>query len=398
MDKKPHSMEDLLMELLIENGPEAILAVFTAAYNMGMKVERGRFIGAEHYERAEGRRAFANGYKSKRIDTSAGTATLSVPKTAGHGDTPFYPKALQRGRRCTQAVMAAAARMYLKGVSTRDVEDVLAEMGIEGMSATQVSNATKKLDGELEAWRTRALAETRYLILDARYEKVRIDGVVRDATILTAIGVVPDGDDPSVGRRRVLGVSVALSEAVVHWREFLDSLVARGMRGVEFVVSDDHAGLGAARRAALPGATWQRCQCHLQRNAFHRAPTAPVRKRIGAELREVWNAQGIEQAQAALDELVEAYRPRHPKFADWLEHNAPEGLAVFSLPEAHRRKMRTTNGIERAIQQELKRRTRKIRVFPDVDSLMRVAAGLLVEVDEEWLTGKAYVKWEREDD
>ena len=266
------------------------------------------------------------------------------------------------------------------------------------MSATQVSNATKKLDGELEAWRTRALAETRYLILDARYEKVRIDGVVRDATILTAIGVVPDGDDPSVGRRRVLGVSVALSEAVVHWREFLDSLVARGMRGVEFVVSDDHAGLGAARRAALPGATWQRCQCHLQRNAFHRAPTAPVRKRIGAELREVWNAQGIEQAQAALDELVEAYRPRHPKFADWLEHNAPEGLAVFSLPEAHRRKMRTTNGIERAIQQELKRRTRKIRVFPDVDSLMRVAAGLLVEVDEEWLTGKAYVKWEREDD
>ena len=180
--------------------------------------------------------------------------------------------------------------------------------------------------------------------------------------------------------------------------EFLDSLVARGMRGVEFIVSDDHAGLGAARLAALPGATWQRCQCHLQRNAFQRAPTKSVKKRIGAELREVWNAQGIEQAQAALDELVEEYRPRHPKFADWLEHNAPEGLAVFSLPEAHRRKMRTTNGIERAVQQELKRRTRKIRVFPDVDSLMRVAAGLLVEVDEEWLTGKAYVKWEREDD
>ena len=191
----------------------------------------------------------------------------------------------------------------------------------------------------MEAWRTRALAETKYLILDARYEKVRIDGVVRDAAILTAIGVVPDGDDPSVGRRRVLGVSVALSEAEVHWREFLDSLVARGMRGVEFIVSDDHAGLGAARLTALPGATWQRCQCHLQRNAFHRAPTAPVKKRIGAELREVWNAQGIEQAQAALDELVEASRPRPPKFVAWLEHNAPEGLAVFSLPEAHRRKI-----------------------------------------------------------
>ena len=152
---------------------------------------------------------------------------------------------------------------------------------------------------------------------------------------------------------------------------------------------------GANRQRDL---TWRRCQCHLQRSAFHRAPTAPVRKRIGADLREVWNAQGIEQAQAALDELAEACRPRPTKFADWLEHNAPEGLAVFSLPEARRRKMRTTNGIERAVQQELKRRTRKIRVFPDVDSLMRVAAGLLVEVDEEWLTGKAYVKWEREDD
>ena len=241
MDAQHHSMEDLILEHLIEHGPEGMLAAFTAAYNMVMKVERERFIGAGRCERAEGRRAFANGYKRKRIDTPAGTATLSVPKTARHGDTPFHPTALQRGRRCEQAVMAAAATMYLKGVSTRDVEDVLAVMGVESMSATQVSNATKGLDEELERWCSRGLAETRYLILDARYEKVRIDGIVRDAAILTAIGVVLDGGDPSVGRRRVLGVYVALSEAEVHWREFLDSLVARGMRGVEYVVSDDHA-------------------------------------------------------------------------------------------------------------------------------------------------------------
>ena len=149
-----------------------------------------------------------------------------------------------------------------------------------------------------------------------------------------------------------------------HRREAADAGFPPHRRGPKPVISDDHAGLGAARLAALPGATWQRCQCHLQRNAFNRAPTAPVKKRIGAELREVWNAPGIEQAQAALDELAEEYRPRHPKFADWLEHNAPEGLAVLSLPEAHRRKMRTTNGIARSIQQELKRRTRKIRSSP----------------------------------
>ena len=145
MDAQHHSMEDL-----IEHGPEGMLAAFTAAYNMGMKIERERFIGAGRYERAEGCRAFANGYKPKRIDTPAGTATLSVPKTARHGDTPFYSKALQRGRCCKQAVIAAAATMYLKGVSTRDVEDVLAVMGVEGISATQVSNATKGLDEELE--------------------------------------------------------------------------------------------------------------------------------------------------------------------------------------------------------------------------------------------------------
>ena len=149
MDAQHHSMEDLIVEHLIEHGPEGVLAAFTAAYNTGMKIERERFIGAGRYERAEGRRAFANGYKPKRIDTPAGTATLSVPKTARHGDTPFHPKALQRGRRFEQAVMAAAAAMYLKGVSTRDVEDVLAVMGVEGMSATQVSNATKGLDEEL---------------------------------------------------------------------------------------------------------------------------------------------------------------------------------------------------------------------------------------------------------
>ena len=197
------------------------------------------------------------------------------------------------------------------------------------MSATQVSNATKGLDEELERWRSRGPAETRHLILDARYEKVRIDGIVRDAAILTAIGVVTDGGDPSVGRRRVLEVSVALSEAEFHWREFIESLVACGMRGVEYIVMDDHAGLRAARRAALPGAAWQRCQCHLQRNAFNRAPTTPIRKRIGAELREVWGAQGVERAQATIDGLVAAYRPGHPKFADWLERNAPEGFADF---------------------------------------------------------------------
>ncbi|PKO63753.1 MAG: hypothetical protein CVU23_09675, partial [Betaproteobacteria bacterium HGW-Betaproteobacteria-17] len=167
----------------------------------------------------------------------------------------------------------------------------------------------------------------KYLILDARYEKMRHGGVVRDAAVLSAIGIGADE------RRRVLGVSVALSEAEVHWRGFLESLVARGLRGVEFIVSDDHAGLRAARRAVLGGATWQRCQFHLARNAIHHAPNAAIRKRIGAELRAVWNAASLAKAETALAELVAAYRDTAPKLAAWLEESVPEGLAVFTLPE-----------------------------------------------------------------
>ena len=229
------------------------------------------------------------------------------------------------------------------------------------------------MDEELEAWRRRRLGTFPYLFLDARYEKARIDGVVRDAAILSAVGI---GED---GKRSVLGVSVALSEAEVHWRTFLDSLVARGLRGVHFITSDDHAGLAAARKAVFPGAIWQRCQFHLARNAIHHAPSAATRKAIGRQLRAVWNASDRTTAEAELARIVKGYADSAPKLAAWLEQNVPEGLAVFSLPETHWRRMRTANPIERAIQQELKRRTRKIRVFPNQDALERLATAILVE-------------------
>nr|WP_299655618.1 IS256 family transposase [uncultured Jannaschia sp.] len=279
--------------------------------------ERERFFGAGLYERTTERRGYANGYKPKRIDTPAGTVAVDVPKTAGHDGTPFYPQSLERGRRSVRAVMLAMAEMYVKGVSTREAESVMREFGIESLSSSQVSRAARLLDDELEAWRTRELGEIKYLILDAPYEKMRHGGIVRDAAVLSALGIGPDE------RRRVLGVSVALSEAEVHWRAFLESLQARGMRGVEYVVSDDHAGLRAARRAVLGGATWQRCHFHLARNGIHHSPNLAIRKRIGAELRAVWNAGTLAKAETALAELVTAYRDTAPKLAAWLEENVP---------------------------------------------------------------------------
>ena len=393
MDLRDDTTIHAIMEYLIANGAIGMARVFGQLFELAMQVEREQHLKAAHYERTPERLGYANGYKPKQIDTPAGTVTIQVPKTAGHGDDPFYPQSLERGQRSSRAVMLAVAEMYIKGVSTRQAEDVMREFGIESLSSTQVSRATKLLDEELAAWRNRPLDQMTYLILDARYEKARHDGVVRDVAVLSAIGVGLDE------RRHVLGLSVALSEAEVHWRAFLESLQARGMRGATFIVSDDHAGLKAARRAILGAATWQRCQFHLAQNAVQHGPNNDIRKRIGKQLRSVWNASSLQAAEAELTALVASYRDKHPDFADWLESNVPEGLAVFTLPDAHQKRMRTSNGIERPIQQELKRRTSKVRVFPNLDSLERLSTAVLVEIDEKWETEtKAYIKWEQHDD
>ena len=227
--------------------------------------------------------------------------------------------------------MLAAAEMYVKGVSTRDVEKVLREFGIEGLSSTQVSRATAMLDPDLDAWRKRALGHFKSIFLNARYEKTREHGVSDDCAVLTAIGVDDDG------KRCVLGVSVALSgeakasaaEAEVHWRAFLESLVTRGLQGVEFITSDDHAGLKAARKAVLPGARWQRCQFHIAQNAVHHAPNLAVRVVIGRELRITWNAPSLVAAETELKRLVCTYRQTAAKLAAWMKTAVPEGLAVF---------------------------------------------------------------------
>ncbi len=376
MTSKDTTMAAVLEQLTAE-GPQAMAQVMTTLMNLAMRLEREQYLGASHYERSSGRRGYANGVKPKKVDTAAGTLTLDVPKTAGVPE-PFFPQSLERGRRSCRAVMLAAAEMYVKGVSTRAVEKVLAEFGIEGLSSTQVSRAAAMLDEELEAWRSRPLGRFRYLFLDARYEKTREQGVADDCAVLTAIGIEPSG------KRRILGVYVAFSEAEAHWRAFLENLVARGLQGVEFITSDDHPGLKAARQAVLPGARWQRCQFHLAQNSIHHAPNQTIRKVIGEELRAVWDAPNLGSAQEELKRLVAKYRSPASKLAEWLENNVPEGFAVFKLPRDQRRRMRTSNPIERSIQQELKRRTRKIRVFPNEDSLLRLVSAILVEIDEQW--------------
>lgn len=192
------------------------------------------------------------------------------------------------------------------------------------------------------------------------------------------------------GKRRILGVSVALSEAEVYWRDFLTSLQKRGLRGVELFVSVNHAGLKAARKAVFPGVPWQRCQFHLQQNAQAYVPKLDQRASVASDIRGVFNNSTLEGAQARIKELVDAYTESAPKLALWMEENLPEGLTVFNLPSAHQRRMRTSNALER-VNMELKRRTRVARIFPNEASLLRLVSALLREIDEEWETGKIYL-------
>jgi transposase-like protein len=281
----------------------------------------------------------------------------------------------------------AVAEMYVKGVSTRKVTAVVEKLcGLE-VTSTQVSRAAAELDEQLSAWRNRPLGEITYLILDARYEKVRHGGAVVPCAVLTAIGVTPDG------KRSILGCSVAMSEAEPHWRKFLESLLARGMRGVKLVVSDDHAGLKAARSATLSGIPWQRCQFHTIRNAMAHAPKVSMRAEISQDLKRVFDADDDQEATRRLRQMTARYQKSAPTLANWLEENVPEALTVLGCPPPHRRRLRTTNGLER-LNKEIKRRTRVATLFPNEASLLRLVSAVLSEISDEWETQRTYLTME----
>jgi transposase-like protein len=373
---------DAVMELLIENGFESFADVLRILLNEAMKIERGHALGADLYERSDQRRGYANGYKPKAVDTRIGKLNVDIPQV--RGDVDFYPSALEKGCRSERALKLAIAEMYVKGISTRRVTDVLEKMCGLDISSTQVSRVAKLLDEQLEKWRNRLLGEYPYLVLDAHYEKVRKNGSVVSCAVFTAIGIDTDG------RREILGVSVSLSEAETHWRGFLKSLKKRGLSGVKFVSSDDHDGLKAALNAEFTGVIWQRCQCHLQRNAVKYVPKVSMRSSVAEDLRDIFNAKNRTCAEERLQKCVAKYSHSAPQLAQWIEDNIPEGLAVFALPVRHRKRMRTTNMLER-LHEEIKRRTRVARLFPNEDSLLRLVSAIEMEISEDWIAGKRYL-------
>ena len=267
-DKTEDNPINHAMELIIEHGFSGMDQAMAILVNEAMKVERANALGAQPYERTPERQGQANGYKPKQVKSRLGNLALQIPQV--RGDIDFYPSALEKGERSERALKLSMAQMYIEGVTTRKVSSVLEKMCGLNFSSTDVSRASALLDEELERWRDRPLGQVQYLMLDARYEKVRMHGSVVSCAVLIATGVLADG------KRSVLGVSVSMSEAEIHWRDFLLSLKKRGMHGVKLVTSDEHSGLLKALKSALPGVPVQRCQVHLQRNAVAYIPKADM--------------------------------------------------------------------------------------------------------------------------
>jgi len=373
-----------VIEVILENGLDGLADALSIVINEAMKVERSRTLQADRYERCSNRKGYANGYKPKALNSRIGKLFLSVPQVRGEG-VSFYPTALEKGIRSERALKVALAEMYVQGVSTRKVARVLEELCGLDISSSEVSRCAALLDDELEKWRRRPLGRMRFLQLDATYVKVRVDGEVRSCAVLIAIGVSPEG------YRSVLGTSVSLSEAEVHWRQFLQSLTKRGLHGVELITSDDHQGLREAMQPVFNGVSWNRCHVHLQRNAVAYVPKMAMRKEVAEDIRQIFNAKDADKAMALLNETVEKYSKSASKLAEWMEDNIPDGFAIMKYPSKIRKLWRTTNMMER-LNKEIKRRTRVVMVFPNEKSIQRLISALLMETSQEWETNRVYVR------
>jgi len=338
------------------------------------------FLGASPYQRTDKRKGYRNGSYNRTVYTRVGPLELQVPRDRrGLFSTALF----SRYQRSERALMLTMVEMVLQGVSTAKVRKVTDQLCGTSVSASTVSRLTTELDGELAIWRKRPLGTCPYLFVDARYENVRHEGRVVSMAVLIAYGITADG------HRSILDVAVSHSENEADYQEFFKGMSKRGLSGVELIVSDDHKGLWQAITTSFPGASWQRCQVHFLRNLMKRLRKRD-RGRILAQMRDVFAATDKQTAYQRLQALVDQLRKPYPELADWLEEDGPETLTVFDFPAEHCVRLRTTNGIER-LNQEIKRRTRVIRIFPNQASCLRLITALCQEQSEFWESGKRYM-------
>jgi transposase-like protein len=357
--------------------PEALRAMIEAALQTALTQQFAQWLGAAAYERTARRRGVRNGTRARALVTRVGRVTLRVPRDRA---ALFTPAVFARYQRHEQALVALLAECYLQGVSTRKVRRVVETLCGETVSASLVSSATKRLDGALAAWRARRLEAQAlpYLVVDAHYERIRREGQVLSTAVLWVLGVRADG------YREYLGCWLGNAESAASWGAVCRDLAARGLHGVRYVVSDEHVGLTSAIRRYWPEAAHQRCQVHYLRNALTRVSTPARQEQLVAGLRDTWAAPTRAEALARGQRLARTFEASVPAVAEWLTATLEDTLSFYQLPEVEaRRRLRTTNALERE-HQEIRRRTRVIRVFPNAASFLRLATALAADRTDGW--------------
>jgi len=370
-------------QVILLDDPDFLREIVERTVQTLLEEEMTAHLGAARYERSGERRGYRNGSKPRTLTTRVGTLELLVPQDR---DGTFSTELFGRYQRSEQALVASLMEMYVQGVSTRKVAQITETLCGTRFSKSQVSALAGRLDNDLAAWRERPLTAPSYpyVWVDARYEHVRVDGRVISQGVLLVSGV--RGDD---GRRELLGVAVADTESAATYQAVFRSLKARGLTGVRLVISDDHAGLRQAIAKHFQGASWQRCQVHVTRNLCGQVALTK-RASLAAGLREVFAAPTWSQAQAVASRLAEQWRTSHPRVAEQLEEDLENCLNCLAFPAAHQVRIRTTNGLER-LSQEIKRRTRVVRIFPNRDACLRLVTALAAEQSDEWVSGRRYL-------
>jgi putative transposase len=346
-----------------------------------LEQQMSEILGASKGERTGTRVGYRSGYYERSLVTRVGKLELRVPQDR---EGRFSTQVFERYQRSEKALVSALAEMYVQGVSTRKVKSVTEELCGHSFSASAISAINKTLDASLERFAKRRLEESYpYLILDARYEKVREDGTIRSPAVQIAIGINEEG------RRQILAVELANRESTSSWKDFLIALKQRGLKDVEFVVSDDHPGLKQSIAEVIPEAIWQRCYVHFLRNALDHLPRKATDDCL-QELRWIYDRRDLDEALKDLAQWTERWEGKYPKLCEWVEENIGETLSYYRLPVQHHKHMKSTNMLER-LNEEIKRRTRVVRIFPNAASCLRLVRALAVEIHEDWLAGSRYL-------
>jgi putative transposase len=377
------TIEEVVRKVLLDEHADVIREAVKAVAAELMELEVSELIGAERGERRpEDRATHRNGYRPRRWDTRAGEVELQIPKIR---QGSYFPSFLEPRRRSEQALLAVVQQAYVCGVSTRRVDQLVESLGLR-ISKSEVSRVCGALDEHVEAFRTRPLeGRYPYVFLDAKVEKVRDGGRVVAKALVIAHGV------HETGRREILGLDVGEAETEAFWTAFLRALVARGLVGVQLAISDAHAGLKAAIAKVL-GCAGQRCTVHFLRDCLGHA-RRDEHGLLAALIRPIFNADSVAQARDRLSEAVAHLDGRLGKVASLLEDAEPDILAFYACPPGHWRKLRSTNPLER-FNKEIGRRTDVVGIFPDDNSLVRLAGMLCIEQNDEWLVGRAYLSAE----